>query len=140
MKARRYAMMRHGSMVAEDDSPVGAPVLPESGRDRLSVWVAEHGWAVPIMRLVVGLSLVAVSALVFGTHLPWGKVVVFVIGARLGGEAGEREKQRGDRLLETLLSGGHVPAPPEAMPREFAEYAREPPDPRMDGRYLRYRQ
>jgi hypothetical protein len=127
-------------MVAEDDRPVGAPVLPESGRDRLSVWVAEHGWAVGIMRLVVGLSLVGVSALVFGTHVGVGKLVSFAIGAAMGGEAGEREKKRGDRLIETLLSGGNVPAPPEALPREFAEYARRPPDPRMDGRYLRHRQ
>jgi hypothetical protein len=121
-------------MVVEGDTPLGAPALPESGRDRLSVWVAQHRWAVPALRIVVGLGLFAASALLFGTHLPVVKVVAFVVGTSLGGKAGEREKERGDRILETVLAGGHLPPPPEAVPSEFAEYVRRPPDPRNDPR------
>jgi hypothetical protein len=100
----------------------------------LSVWVARHGWAVPALRIVVGLGLFAASALVFGTHLHVLKLVAFLVGTGLGGRAGEREKERGDRILETLLAGGHLPAPPEAVPSEFGEYVRRPPDPRNDPR------
>jgi hypothetical protein len=120
-------------MVAGDDIPVGAPVLPQSGRDRLSVWVAKHRWAVRLMRVAVGLSLYAVSALVFGAHVGVGKVMSFVVGAALGGRAGEREKDRGDELIGILFPGGGLPAAPESVPGEFAEYVRRPPDPRMDG-------
>jgi hypothetical protein len=99
----------------------------------LSVWVAQHRWAVPALRIVVGLGLLAVSVLVFGTHLHVVKLVAFVVGTALGGRAGEREKERGDGILETVLAGA-LPPPPEAVPSEFAEYVRRPPDPRNDFR------
>jgi hypothetical protein len=123
-----------GSMVVEGETPLGAPAVPEGGRDRLSVWVARHGWAVPALRIVVGLGLFAASALLFGTHLPVVKVVAFVVGTSLGGKAGEREKERGDSILETVFAGGYLPPPPEAVPSEFAEYVPRPPDPRNDPR------
>jgi hypothetical protein len=99
----------------------------------LSVWVAQHRWAVPALRIVVGLGLVAVSVLLFGTHLHVVKLVAFVVGTALGGKAGESEKERGDNILETVLAGA-LPPPPEAVPSEFAEYVRRPPDPRDDFR------
>jgi hypothetical protein len=108
-------------------------VLPASGRDRLSIWVAEHRWAVPLMRLAVGLGLVGVSVLVFGADLGVAKVIGVVVGAAFGGKAGEREKERGDRLLETLFPGGGLPAASESVPSEFAEHVRRPRDPRWDG-------
>jgi hypothetical protein len=116
-------------MFAEDDRPIGAPVLPERRRDRLSVWVAEHRWAVPLIRLAGGLCLVAVAALVFRADLAWDEVVAFVVGAALGGEVAEREKERGD-VLRT---------PPDLLPHEFAEYFPQPPAPESDGRYFRPR-
>jgi hypothetical protein len=61
------------------------------------------------------------------------KLVAFVVGTALGGKAGESEKDRGDSILETVL-GGALPPPPEAVPSEFAEYVRRPPDPRDDFR------
>jgi hypothetical protein len=102
----------------------------------LSVWIAEHRWVVVVIRLVGGLSLVAVAALAFGRGFPWARVIAFVVGAVLGDQAGEREGRRGDTLLETLRFGGDLPAPPESLPREFAEYFHQPPDPRDDGRYF----
>jgi hypothetical protein len=117
-------------MVAEDDRPIGAPVLPVSRRDRLSVWVAAHRWAVPIIRLAAGLIPVAVLALVFGADFPLAKVIAFVICAVLGDKIGEREKERGDALRD-------FPVPPDSLPGEFAEYFHQPPDPRSDGRYIR---
>jgi hypothetical protein len=126
-------------MVAEDDRPIGAPVLPATRRDRFSVWVAEHPWAVPVIRLVAGLGLVAVAWLVFGSEVPLAKVIAFVVGVATGGGAAEHEKERGETLLEALLSGGDLPAPPESLPSEFAEYFHQPPDPRSDGRYFGHR-
>jgi hypothetical protein len=116
-------------MLPEDDRPIGAPILAERRRDRLSVWVAEHRWAVPSFRLAGGLSLVAVTALVFRAGLPWDKVVAFVVGAALGGGVAEREKERGDALRR----------PPDSLPREFTEYFAQPPATESDGRYYRPR-
>jgi hypothetical protein len=99
----------------------------------LSIWVAEHRWAVPILRLAVGLGLVGVSVLVLGADLGVARIIGVVVGAALGGKAGEREKGRGDRILETLLSGVDLPAPPESLPSEFAEYVHQPRDPRWGG-------
>jgi hypothetical protein len=62
------------------------------------------------------------------------KVVAFVVGTSLGGKAGESEKKRGDKILATVLAAGYLPPPPEAVPSEFAEYIRRPPDPRDDFR------
>jgi hypothetical protein len=105
----------------------------------LSIWIAGHRWAVLLIRVVAGLSLVAVATLAFGVHFHLGQVIAFVVGAVLGGEAGEREKERGDRVIETLFSVFDLPSPPESLPKEFAEYFHQPPDPRMDGRYFRPR-
>jgi hypothetical protein len=131
--------MEHRIMVADEDTPIGAPILPESRRDRLSVWIAEHPWVVPIIRLAGGLGLVAVAVLVLGVHLPLAKVIAFVIGVATGGHAGEHEKERGETLLEAMLSGGDLPAPPESLPSEFDEFFHQPPDPRMDPRYFGHR-
>ena len=120
----------------DDDKPIGAPVLPESRRDRISVWIAEHRWAVPIIRVVGGLALVAVAVFAFGVVYPVSKLVVFVIGAATSGRAGRHERDRGDTLLETLRTGGDLPAPPEGIPGEFAEHFHQPPDPRLDDRYF----
>ena len=118
-----------GLMLAEDDRPIGAPILAERRRDRLSVWFAEHRWAVPVIRLAGGLSLVAVTALVFHADLPWDKVVAFVVGAALCGEVAEHERERGDALS----------APPDLLPHEFADHFARPPAAETDGRYLRPR-
>jgi hypothetical protein len=118
------------SVVAEEDRPIGAPVLPESGRDRLSVWVAEHPWAVPALRLAGGLTLVAVVALVFRADFPWDNVVAFVVGVVLGDIVGEREKERGDTVLEGRM---------ESLPSEFADVVRQPPADPAEGRYFRPR-
>ena len=128
--------MRQRVMVTDDDKPLGAPVLPESRRDRIAVWIAEHRWAVPVIRIAGGLVLVAVAVLAFGVLYPVTKLVAFVIGAATSGLAGEREKERGDTLLETLRTGGDLPAPPEGMPGEFADHFHQPPDPRLDDRYF----
>jgi hypothetical protein len=125
-------------VVAGEDRPIGSPVLA-SRRDRFSVWVAEHRWAVSLIRVAAGLGLVGVMTLVAGAHFHLGQVIAFVIGAGLGGEAGEREKERGDSVIETLFSVLDLPAPPESLPKEFAGYFHQPPDPRMDGRYFRPR-
>jgi hypothetical protein len=128
--------MQHRVMVTDDDKPIGAPVLPESRRDRVSVWIAEHSWVLPIIRIAGGLGLVAVAVLGFGVHYPLAKLALFVIGALSGGEAGEREKERGDTLLDAILAGGDPPEPPESLPREFDEFVPRPPDPRGDDRYF----
>ena len=127
--AARVARPCYGPMFAEDDRPIGAPVLAENRRDRLSVWVAEHRWAVPLIRLAAGLSLVAVTALVFRADLPWDKVIAFVTGAALAGQVAEREKERGDTLR----------TPPDLLPHEFAEYFPQPPATESDSRYVRPR-
>jgi hypothetical protein len=123
-------------MSADDEKPIGAPVLPERRRDRVAVWMAEHRWAVPVIRIVGGLALVAVAVLCFGFVYPLSKLIAFVIGAATSGHAAEREQERGDTLLEALLEGGAMPAPPESIPREFAEHFHQPRDPRDDDRYF----
>jgi hypothetical protein len=124
-------------MVAEEERPIGSPILPERRRDRLSVWVAEHRWTVSIVRVVSGLTLVVVMTFVFGVDYHAGQLIAFVVGAALGGQAGERETERGDRVIEILLSLGDLPAPPESVPSEFSEYFRQPADPRTDARFFR---
>jgi hypothetical protein len=126
-------------MVAEDDRPIGAPVLAASRRDRLSVWIAEHPWAAPVIRIAGGLALVAVAVLAFGALYPVSKLVAFVIGAAAGGRAGHQEQERGETFLEALGTGGDMPAPPPSLPGEFDEYFHQPPDPRSDGRYFGHR-
>jgi hypothetical protein len=123
-------------MVRDDDKPIGAPVLAETRRDGISVWIAEHRWAVPIIRIVGGLGVLAVAVLGFGVVYPVSKLVAFVIGAATSGLAGRHERERGDTLLETLRTGGDLPAPPEGMTSEFAEHFHQPPDPRLDDRYF----
>jgi uncharacterized membrane protein YraQ (UPF0718 family) len=95
-------------VITEADRPIGAPVLPESRRDRVSVWVAEHPWAVPAFRLVGGLTLVVVVALVFRADFPWDKIVAFVVGSVLGDAIGEREKERGDTFRESSAESAYV--------------------------------
>jgi hypothetical protein len=114
-------------MLTEDERPIGAPILAESRRDRLSVWVAEHRLALPLIRLAVGLILLAAVALVFRADFPWAKVVAFIVGTVLGDKVGEREKERGDTLL----------TPPDSLPKEFADAFDQPPATRSDGRYIR---
>ena len=126
-------------MITEDDRPIGAPVLRQTRRDRLSIWIAEHRWAVPVIRLVGGLSLTGVAILAFGTPFHVGKLIVFVIGVALGGRAREREKERGDTLLDALRTGGDMPAPPTSLPSEFDAYFHQSPDPRSDDRYFGHR-
>jgi hypothetical protein len=131
---RRYSLassapISDGTMIADDDKPIGAPVLPESRRDRLSVWVAEHRWAVLVIRLAGGLILVIVVALVFRTDFAWGTVIAFVVGAVLGGRVGETEKERGDTLLGAS----------ESLPREFGDHFPPPPATGSEGRYARPR-
>jgi hypothetical protein len=126
--ARRRSRADASAMLVEDDRPIGAPVLAQRRRDRLSVWVAEHPWAVRVARLVGGLTLVAVVALVFRADLPWANVVLFVIGAVVADKVAEHEKDRGDAL--------RVPA--DLLPHEFAEHFPEPAA-ESDGRYMRPR-
>lgn len=127
--ARRRASADASRMLAEDDRPIGAPVLAQRRRDRLSVWVAEHPWAVRVARLVGALTLVAVVALAFRADLPWARVVVFVIGAAMADKVVTHEKDRGDALR----------VPPDLLPHEFAEHFNQPPAPESDGRYMRPR-
>jgi hypothetical protein len=115
-------------VIAEDDRPIGAPVLPERRRDRFSVYVAEHGWAVPVIRVAAGLCLASIVWLVFDSDWALDKLLAFVVGSGLGHIFGESEAERG----ETLGGGG-----PESLPAEFAEHFHTPPDPRYDGRYVR---
>jgi hypothetical protein len=116
-------------MLTEDDRPIGAPVLVQRRRDRMCVWVAEHRWAVPLLRLAGGLSVLAVVAFVVRADLPWHSVVAFLVGLVLADTVGERAKERGDTLR----------APPDSLPREFAEYFDQPPATESDGRYIRPR-
>jgi hypothetical protein len=126
-------------MGPEEERPIGSPILPESRRDWLSVWVAQHRWAVSIARVVSGLTFLVVMTLVFGADFHVGQLIAFVVGAALGGQAGERETERGDRVIEVLLSLGDLPAPPESVPSEFSEYFHQPADPRTDARFFRPR-
>jgi hypothetical protein len=111
-----------------------------AGRDyrriRIAIWIAEHRWAVPVIRVVGGLALVAVAVVCLGAAYPLTKLVLFALGTATSGRAGEREKERGDTLMEILRTGGDLPAPPEGLPDEFAEHFHQPPDPRMDDRYF----
>ena len=121
--------MLRRAMESQDDRPIGAPVLAERRRDRLSIWIAKHGWAVPLIRFAGGVTLFAAVALVFDADWAWGKVVGFVIGAVVGDRVGEHEKERGERLG----------APPDALPSEFKQYFPVPPATESESRYLRRR-
>jgi hypothetical protein len=117
------------TMETRDDRPIGAPILAERRRDRLSIWIAKHRWAVPLIRLAGGVTFLATVALVFDPSWAWDKVAAFVAGAIVGDTVGEHEKERGDRLG----------APPDSLPSEFKEYFKVPPATESDGRYLRRR-
>jgi hypothetical protein len=109
-------------MPVDGDTPIGAPVLRPTRRDRLSIWIAGHEWVVPIVRLAAGLAVATVVALVIGGDLPWDKVLAFVVVVVLGDRLVERESERGDMLLGA---------------REFADPVHGPPTKASDNRHYR---
>jgi hypothetical protein len=122
-------------MITDDEKPIGAPVLRQTTRDRIAVWIAEHPWAVPAIRITGGLGLAAIAVFCFGVHYPLTKLVFFVIGAAGGGGAGKHERERGDTILDTLLADSHLAEPAESLPSEFDEFVPRTPDPMEDPRY-----
>lgn len=122
-------------MTTDDEKPIGAPVLRPTRRDRIAVWIANHPWAVPAIRITGGLGLMAIAVFGFGVHYPLAKLVVFVIGAAGGGGAGKHERERGDTILDTLLADSSLGEPAESLPSEFDELVPRAPEPTDDSRY-----
>jgi hypothetical protein len=97
-------------MIADDDTPIGAPALPPTRRDRLSIWIADHSGASALIRVAIGLTLVAVTALVFRADMHWDKLIAFVVGVALGNTIVEHERERAESLPGDRLHGPPVRA------------------------------
>jgi hypothetical protein len=110
-------------MVAEDERPIGAPVLEPRPRRRVAVWVARHPWSVHVIRWGCAVALVLAVTLVLGTTELLEKLAALVIGALLGGVGGERVRHRGEEEIRMA----------EYLPREFAGHFPDVPDNKFGG-------
>jgi hypothetical protein len=110
-------------MGADDETPLGAPVLPPPRRRRAAVWVAEHPWSVHVIRWGCAAALLLAVTSILGTTELLGKLAALVAGALLGGLGGERVRRHGEEEIRLA----------ESVPREFASHFPDAPDNRFGG-------